>query len=340
MSGPRPMLGCATAQPFTAEAPPGPALLRVAGLCRSHGTRKALSDLSFEVARGEIFGFLGPNGAGKTTAFQVLTGLSHADSGRVYLDGCALSPLSFAYRVGLGVVFQRASLDGKLSARENLDLAASLYGLARPERERRAAHLLDVVGLLERADEPVEHLSEGMKRRLEVIRALIHGPKLLVMDEPTQGLDEGSFQRTWELLLSLRKSERLTILLATHRADEAERCDRLAILSSGKLVACGTPDALKSRVGGDVITVEAEDAATLAAEIAGRFAVSPVLAEGKVMFESLRAHELIPRLVEAFPAGRLRSVAMRRPTLADAFLKLTGTALAEASPFFEEEKEP
>jgi ABC-2 type transport system ATP-binding protein len=329
------MLECAPARPVTAEIPPGPALLRVAQLCRNHGTRKALSELSFEVARGEIFGFLGPNGAGKTTTFEVLAGLSPADSGHVYLDGRALSPLSFAYRVGLGVVFQRASLDGKLSARENLDLSASLYGMARPERERRSAHLLEVVGLLNRAGEPVEHLSEGMKRRLELIRALIHGPRLLVMDEPTQGLDEGSFQRLWKLLLSLRKSERLTILLATHRADEAERCDRLAVLCSGRLVTCGTPDALKSRVGGDVITVDAEDTPTLAAEIAGRFAVSPVLAEGKVVFESQRAHELIPRLVEAFPAGRLRSVAMRRPTLADAFLKLTGTSLSEASPALE-----
>ncbi len=312
-----------------APAPLDGCLLGVEGLTRSFDGRRVLDGVSFAVKEGEFFGFLGPNGAGKSTAFSILTGLLRAESGRVFFDGEELGPLESRFRAALGVVFQKASVDGKLTARENLDLGAALHGVPRAVRQARIAQLLEFAELADRADEPVERFSGGMRRRLALVRALVHGPRLLLMDEPTQGLDEGSFQRFWAKLRAMRTAERLTVLLTTHRADEAEQCDRLAVLDGGRIIACDTPDNLRAHVGGDVITLEAEDAGELLAPIASQFGVKPQLVDRRRQFESAQAHALIPRLVEALPRGRLKSVAMRRPTLADAFLKLTGRTLAD-----------
>jgi ABC-2 type transport system ATP-binding protein len=168
-----------------------------------------------------------------------------------------------------------------------------------------------------------------MRRWLELAHALVHRPSILVLDEPTTGLDAAAFRRAWEALLALRQDEGLTLLLTTHRPDEAERCDRLAVLDRGRIVACETPEALRARVRGDVVVVEADEPGPLAAEIATRLGLDARAGPSAVTIERERGHELVPRLVEAFPAGRFRSVSVRRPTLADAFLDVTGQALEE-----------
>jgi len=319
-----------------AEAPrvaAGPARLAARDLGFRYGARTALEGVSFEVRPGEAFGFLGPNGAGKSTLFAILAGLLPPRTGELFLDGERLDPRSRALRARMGVVFQEPSLDSKLGALENLLLGAALFGVRRREATPRAARLLDAAGLSDRAREPAGRLSGGMRRRLELARALVHRPEVLLLDEPTAGLDATSFRRTWESIDRLRREEGLTAILTTHRPDEAERCDRLAVLSHGRVVALETPESLRARVAGDVVLVEADEPGPLAAEIAARFGLGARALPGGVAIERERGHELVPRLVEAFPPGRFRSVSVRHPTLADAFLHLTGEALAaEAKP--------
>ena len=304
-----------------------PDYLRADGIFHRYGERAVLEGLSFGVARGEAFGFLGPNGAGKTTTFHILCGLLAPTAGELRLGDRVVRPGDRRLRTRMGVVFQSLSLDLKLTARENLLLGAALYRIPRAEARKRADELLTMMDLADRAREAVQKFSGGMRRRLEIARALIHKPEILVMDEPTSGLDEATFQRTWARLHELRAKEQLTILLTTHRPEEAEKCDRLAILSGGKIVACETPDELRHRVSGDIVTLEAENPDEIVRAVNEKFAVGARLAEGRVVIERERGHELIPRLVEAFPAGRLRTVGMRRPSLGDAFVKITGEEL-------------
>jgi len=310
------------------EAGSAPARLAADGLRFAYGDRVALDGVSFSIRPGEVFGFLGPNGAGKSTLFAVLAGLLPPASGRLFLDGAALDPSTRALRARMGVVFQEPSLDAKLTALENLVLGAALFRVPRAEARARAHDLLARAGLADRARDPVGKLSGGMRRRLEIARALVHRPEVLLLDEPTTGLDALSFRRTWETLLALRGEGGTTVVLTTHRPDEAAHCDRLAILSRGRILAVETPESLVSRLSGDVVEVEADDAETLAAEIAARFGVAARAAGDRVSVERERGHELVPRLVEAFPAGRFRSVSVRRPGLAEAFLQVTGEDLA------------
>lgn len=306
------------------------ALLCVRGLVVRYGERTVLEGLSFAVDRGEIFGLLGPNGSGKSTTFAVLTGLLEPAAGEIFLDGERVAAGDRRLRARLGVVFQNPSLDPRLSARENLALGAALYRVPRAEARARAEELLAFADLAQRADEPVARYSGGMRRRLELARALLHRPDVLLMDEPTTGLDEVSFQRTWQRIDALRRTEGLTVILTTHRPEEAERCDRLAVIHGGKIVAVDTPEHLRARVSGDVIALEARDPDAVADMVRAKFALEPHVSEGRVLIERERGHELIPRLVEAFPTGTLEAVSMRRPSLADAFLKLTGRSLDAA----------
>ncbi len=303
--------------------------LSAQGITFGYGERRVLEGLSFEAEPGEIFGFLGPNGAGKSTLFSILTGLRTPEAGELRLDGEPLAFGSRELRARTGVVFQEPSLDLKLTARENLLLGAALFRVPRRAARERAERLLAAAGLEERADEQAGRLSGGMRRRLELARALIHRPSILIMDEPTTGLDAAAFRRAWQALLELRREEGLTLLLTTHRPDEGEHCDRLAVLAQGRIVACEPPEALRARVAGDVLEVEAEDPGALASEIASRLRLQARAGPHGVTIERERGHELVPRLVEAFPPGRFRSVSVRRPTLADAFLELTGRALAD-----------
>lgn len=298
--------------------------LDIRGLRHAYGERVVLEDLSFAVRRGEIFGLLGPNGSGKSTTFHVLTGLVVPRSVEVRLDGRVVEPGGRELRTRMGVVFQSASADARLTARENLTMAAALHGIAGREARERIEELLAFAELADRADEPVKKFSGGMRRRLELVRALLASPELLVMDEPTSGLDESSFQRFWDRVAQLREREGLTVLLTTHRPEEAERCDRVAVIDGGRVVAEGTPDTLRAQVAGDVLTLAGEDPEGLARAVHEKLGVEVRVVDGRVQIERERGHELVPRIVEALPAGRLASLSMRRPTLADVFLKITG----------------
>ena len=303
------------------------ALLSVSGLSLRYGDVQVLRGLELELQQGEIFGLLGPNGCGKSTTLKVLTGLATPDAGELRLWGQRVAPGGRALRQQMGVVFQAPSLDPRLSVRENLQLTAALWRLPKAVATPRISEALAFAQLAERAHSPVKDLSGGMKRRLELARALLHEPKLLLLDEPTSGLDEPSFRRTWERITRLREETQLSVLLTTHRAEEAALCDRVAVIDGGRIVAQDTPEALIAQVAGDVISLEVADPQPIADEIARAFELPVRVADGRVLIERERGHELIPRLVEALPAGSIRSLSMHRPTLADVFVKLTGRSL-------------
>jgi ABC-2 type transport system ATP-binding protein len=305
------------------------ARLEIVGLRHRFGDRAALDGLSLALRPGEIFGLLGPNGSGKSTALRVLTGLLVPDAGELRLDGERVAPGGRKLRQHMGVVFQAASLDARLSLRENLVLSAALYGLSGQRAAQRVDEQLELAGLRDRQDDPVLELSGGMKRRLELARALLHEPSLLVMDEPTTGLDETFFRQTWTRIEALRRERGLTVLLTTHRAEEAERCDRVAVIDGGRVVAQDTPEALRRLVSGDVLTLLAREPEALCAELAERLSLSARVIDGRVVLEHERGHELIPRLVEALPVGRLHALSMHRPTLSDVFVNLTGRSLRD-----------
>ncbi|CAM4500642.1 ABC transporter ATP-binding protein [Corallococcus exiguus] len=318
--------------PDTSVPTPPPPLLRIEGLTRRFGERTAVDGLSLSVQPGEILGLLGPNGAGKSTTFQLLAGLLSPDAGQVHFAGKVLSLSDPALRRQMGIIFQKSSLDDLLTARENLLLGARLYGLTGADAKARVETMLSLIGLQDRSDEKVGTWSGGMRRRLELARALVHQPRVVLMDEPTQGLDEAAFRTFWTHLKRLRDAQGVTVLLTTHRADEAEGCDRLAVLDAGKLVACDTPWALASRMGGDILTLEGPEPEALAAQVTERLGLAATVVEGRVQVEASQGHALVPRLVEAFPPGRFASVSLRRPTLADVFLQLTGKALGADAP--------
>ena len=315
---------------MTALLPVG-SLLEVRGLSHRFGDRVVLGELSFSVAPGEVVGLLGPNGSGKSTTFRVLTGLLVPDRGEVFLRGQQVPPGGRLLRQHMGVVFQAPSLDARLTVRENLQMSAALYGVTGATAQKRIDEHLSLVGLSDRAGDRVLELSGGMKRRIELCRALLHEPALLVMDEPTTGLDETSFRQTWARIEELQKTRGLTVLLSSHRADEAERCHRVVVIDQGKTIAEGTPDALRKQVSGDVLSLTASDPEALCADIERLFSQKARVIEGRVVLEHERGHELIPRLVEALPKGRIDALSMHRPTLADVFVKLTGRALGDVA---------
>lgn len=303
-------------------------MLCAENLTRRFGSRTAVDGLSFTLERGEALGMLGPNGAGKSTTFALLTGMLEAHGGRIVFDGQPISPTDPAFRARIGVVFQKPSLDDKLTGRENMKLGAALYGLPSRVANPRIEKFLEMVELTDRADEPVERYSGGMKRRLELARVFLHEPELLILDEPTTGLDIAVSRRIWSKLLELKRESRTALLLTTHDPEEAALCDRIAVLDRGRIIAEGTPSQLAARVGGDVVSIETDEAEPVLADLNTRFGIDARLVEGKVVFEQPGAHELVPRIVEALP-GRLRSISMRPPTLGDVFVKLTGRSLAQ-----------
>lgn len=212
------------------------------------GQHLAVNNLSFSVKEGEMFALLGPNGAGKTTTFSVLTTLRIPTSGQVRVAGLDVVSQAPQVRRSIGVVFQEPALDDRLTAGENLEIHASLYGLYGASAQQAQVEALDWAGLSEVARRPVRTYSGGQKRRLEVARALMHHPRILFLDEPTLGLDTQARHNLWEKIASLRQ-QGLTVFLTTHHLQEAEGCDRVAILDQGKLVALGSPTELKTQVG-------------------------------------------------------------------------------------------
>jgi len=299
------------------------ATIDIRGLSHAYGGRPALIDFDLSVARGELVAVLGPNGSGKTTLFRVLSTLVPLQTGVATIAGCDLARQTAEIRRRLGVVFQAPSLDRKLTVVENLRIQAALYGLRGRELARRIDELLGRFGLADRAGELTERLSGGLRRRVELAKGLLHGPAVLLLDEPSTGLDPAARNELWRYLQELRRTDGTTILLTTHYLDEAEDADRIAILSAGRLVAWGSPAELKATVAGDAITVETAEPEALAAEMTAALAVPARVVEGAVRLEVPGGHHWIPRIVEAFP-GRVRAIRLGQPTLEDVFIDRTG----------------
>lgn len=295
-------------------------------LSHSYGQRLALDAVNLQVPAGAIFGLLGPNGGGKTTLFRILTTLLQPTGGTARVAGADVITERPLVRRRLGIVFQHPSLDDKLTVMENLIHQGHLYGLSGHNLQAHAQELLLRFGLGDRARERVSKLSGGLQRRVELAKALLHRPPVIILDEPSSGLDPGARADLMHLLRELRDRDGVTCLLTTHLMDEAANCDRVAILDRGLLVACDTPAALTASVGGEVITVSTRSPAKFAADVARRFNLSAKAIEGQVYIERPRGLEFIPALVEAFP-GEIDAVTVGRPTLDHVFLRLTGHRL-------------
>lgn len=305
---------------------PGSVAVRVRELAYAYGERRALDGLSFDVQPGQIHGFLGPNGGGKTTLFRILATLLRPQAGSVTVFGSDLVEEAALVRLQLGVVFQSPSLDPHLTVRENLIHQGNLYGLRGRELARQAALQLERFALADRRSDRVKTLSGGLRRRLEIAKALLHRPRLLLLDEPSSGLDPGARRDLWSVLEELRDKREVTVLMTTHFMEEGDRCDRLALIDGGRIVAEGEPAALKEEIGGDVVVLSARDPAALCRDLRHRFDLDATLHGGVIRFERERAHEFIGRLAESFP-GRIEAVTVSRPTLEDVFLSKTGHGL-------------
>lgn len=288
----------------------------------------AVGGISFEVEENTIFGFLGPNGAGKTTTINILCTLLAPTSGSASLNGHDCYRESSAVRKSIGIVFQDSSLDKDLTARENLLFHAYLYNVEKAERHQRVGAALRFAGLIERADDLVKTFSGGMKRRLEVARGLIHRPKVLFLDEPTIGLDPQSRANLWEFITELPKKNDITIFMTTHYMEEAEVCDKIAIIDKGRIIASDSPQELKKIVGGDVIYLKTADNKKAIEEIRSLFGVDASEKDGEIFIPSLKGDAFIPALIREI-GERVLSVRMQRPTLNDVFLKLTGKEIRE-----------
>ena len=297
--------------------------VEVHGLRHDYGERPVLRGVDFAVGPGEIFGLLGPNGGGKTTLFRILATLMSPSGGRALIFGHDVEREARAVRESIGVVFQSPALDRKLTVRENLHVQGRLYGLSGAALREAADGLLARMGLSDRARDRVDQLSGGLMRRAEIAKGLLHRPRLLLLDEPSTGLDPGARRDLWSLLLELRDREGTTLLLTTHLMEEADRCDRLAILSEGRLVATGTPRELKSEIGGEVIVIHTPSPAEVRDAIEARFGGPVGIVDGTVRLERPSGHAILPGLMEAF-ADRVDSITVGRPTLLDVFIHKTG----------------
>ncbi|MDB5293366.1 MAG: daunorubicin resistance transporter ATPase subunit [Phycisphaerales bacterium] len=304
-------------------------IIDITHLTHRYGSRVALDDLSLQIQPGEVFGFLGPNGSGKTTLFRILATLIPVEPGHVKLFGLDAAEERDRIRRQIGVVFQSPSLDKQLTAAENLTHQGHLYGLRGADLRGRVQQALATVGLGERAGERVESFSGGMRRRVEVAKGLLHRPRVLLLDEPSTGLDPAARIDMWRHLRQINERDGVTVLVTTHLMEEAERCGRLAVLARGRLLAADAPAALKERIGGDVITIASARPAELRAALRERLGVEAQEIDGTLRIERPRGHEFIPQLIESAP-GMVDSVSVGKPTLEDVFIQLTGQRLAEA----------
>ena len=297
--------------------------VKVQDLAYRYGERDALKGISFFVEIGEVFGLLGPNGGGKTTLFRILSTLLLPADGQAQVFGIDVAKDPLGVRRQIGVVFQNQSLDRRLTAAENLVHQGHLYGLRGNILRHRIDRVLDRVGLADRRNSVVETLSGGMRRRLELAKGLLHRPRLLLLDEPGTGVDPGARRSFWDYLQLLRREEGVTILLTTHLLDEADKCDRLAILDEGSLVAQGTPGGLKSEIGGEVVMLTAGDPHALLAELPAGLDIRANVVDGAVRFEHPEGSQLAARLMKELPQ-RIDSVTVSRPSLEDVFIHMTG----------------
>ncbi|GAA4800204.1 ABC transporter ATP-binding protein [Streptomyces ziwulingensis] len=303
--------------------------VRAEGLSKLYGERAAVVGLDLDVADGEIFGFLGPNGAGKSTTIGMLSTLVRPTLGRAWIAGHDVLCDPRAVRSRIGLVFQEPSLDEELTAAENLRFQAELFGLARAEARRRIAALLELVDLTARRDGLVRTFSGGMRRRLEIARGLLHAPRVLFLDEPTTGLDPQTRAAIWEHLHRLRRERELTVFLTTHHLEEAENCDRIAIMDDGELVAEGTPRELKAVVGDDLVVLRTGDDAAAAAAVRASFAVAAEAGASGVRMRVPDGAAFVPRLCARLTVP-VHAVTVAPPTLDDVFLHYTGRSIREA----------
>ena len=301
-------------------------IVKVDNITHRYGSRVALSNVSLAVKPGEIFGLLGPNGGGKSTLFRILSTLLAPTEGRAEICGHDVDRDPGAVRRSIGVVFQTQSLDKKLTVEENLRGQGHLHGISGSRLRERIDKVCARLGIAARRKDLVEVLSGGLRQRVEIAKGLLHQPKVLLMDEASTGLDPGARRELWQYVLELRNEEGVTILLTSHILDEADRCDRLALLHEGRLVAEGSPAELKRRIGGDVVVLETADAAALSGQIESRFRLSAQKVDNTLRIEIQNGHRFITDVVEAFP-GAIDSVALHKPTLEDVFLRETGATL-------------
>ena len=304
-------------------------------LRRSFGERRALDGVTFSVGEGEIFGLLGPNGGGKTTLFRILCTLLAPTGGNARVCGHDTVSEPAAVRSAIGVVFQSPSLDPQLTVAENLRYGGNLYGLRGAELESRWREMAEALRVGDRADDFVKNLSGGLQRRVEIAKSLLPRPRVLLLDEPSTGLDPVARVDLWAILEQLRGRFGITTVLTTHLMDEAERCGRVAILHRGKLLACDTPDALRATIGADVLTLLCRRPDMVAEQLQSKFGWTAAVRDDAVRLEIPKAHAEVARIVEAFP-GEIQSVTAGRPTLEDVFVRMTGERLG--GPFFEPEK--
>jgi ABC-2 type transport system ATP-binding protein len=305
------------------------AAVEVEGLVKRFGDFAAVDDVSFTVESGELFGFLGPNGAGKTTTISILCTLLKPTGGVARVAGHDVRFEQSAVRSSIGLVFQEVTLDDYLTGAENLRFHAVLYGVPPSQVRERTRPLLEMVGLADRADQQVRFYSGGMKRRLEIARGLLHAPRVLFLDEPTIGLDPQTRKHIWDYVDELRERESTTMFLTTHYMDEAERCDRIAIIDHGRIVAIDTPSALKASVGADTVTVSTGDDEAASRALRAGLGLDIDLTDDGLRFRVPDGEAFVPRLFDHLPAG-VRSVNVRRPSLDDVFMEYTGHDLRDA----------
>jgi ABC-2 type transport system ATP-binding protein len=303
--------------------------IRVSGLRKSFGETEAVRGVSFDVAAGEVFGFLGPNGAGKTTTINMLCTLAKPTGGSALVAGHDVVAERDSVRRHIGLVFQDPTLDGYLTADQNLRMHAELYGVDSKLVAGRIRQVLEMVGLWDRRDATVLTFSGGMRRRLEIARGFLHSPRVLFLDEPTIGLDPQTRSSIWKYIRALQRAEQITIFMTTHYMDEAEFCDRIAIMDQGVIVVLDTPDALKAQVGADRVTIHTDDDDAAVDALARRFGIEAQISEGAVTFYVASGEEFVPRLFAELgvPIG---SVSVSRPTLDDVFMAHTGSTIRDA----------
>ncbi|MBA9005647.1 MULTISPECIES: ATP-binding cassette domain-containing protein [Thermomonospora] len=306
--------------------------IAVAGLVKRFGEVTAVRGIDFTVAPGEVFGFLGPNGAGKSTTINMLATLLRPTAGTARVAGHDVVGERDDVRRNIGLVFQDPTLDAYLSGEQNLRFHAELYGISRSVVADRIRQVLEMVGLWERRRDKVRTYSGGMRRRLEIARGLLHSPRVLFLDEPTIGLDPQTRASIWDYIRRLQRAEQITIFLTTHYMEEAEYCDRIAIMDNGRIVALDTPEALKAGVGKDRVRLqtggEETDRAAIRALKDG-FGIDAEVRDGAVTFAVARGEEFVPRLFTELGLP-IRSVNLARPSLDDVFMAYTGTTIRDA----------
>ena len=303
--------------------------IEVEGLKKRYGDFEAVKGISFEAEAGETYGFLGPNGAGKSTTISMLCTLIKPTAGRALVDGFDVVADQTEVRRRIGLVFQDTTLDDYLTAEENLRFHAELYGVKREAVGPRLHRVMEMVGLWERRNGLVRTFSGGMKRRLEIGRGLLHSPRVLFLDEPTVGLDPQTRASIWEYINQLKKQEKITMFLTTHYMDEAENCDRIAIMDGGEIVKIDTPEALKASVGQDRIEITTDDDEAAMVVLSARFGLNPTVSEGSVTVHVAAGEEFVPRLFADLGVP-IRSVRVSRPTLDDVFMSYTGRTIRDA----------